>query len=123
MKKLRALLLAMTLTFSVFGAQPTALAVGGLVGKSCSEGATSSLCTGTSASLGDTVKKLINTLLFVLGAVAVIVIIVGGIRYTTSDGDPGKIQSAKNVILYAVIGVIVSMLAYAIVNFVIDSLK
>lgn len=65
-------------------------------------------------------KIIVNTLLFILGAIAVIVIVIGGLKYVTSDGDPGKIKSAKDTILYAVVGIIVAILAYAIVNFVID---
>ena len=65
------------------------------------------------------VKDIVNTLLYVLGAVAVIVIIVAGILYATSSGDPALITKAKNTLLYAVIGLIVAIMAYAIVNFVI----
>ncbi len=48
-------------------------------------------------------------------------LIIGGIRYTISGGDSTAVTSAKNTILYAVIGIIVALLAYAIVNFVLDS--
>ena len=68
--------------------------------------------------VNDLVKTLVNTLLFILGAIAVIMIIVGGIRYTTSNGDASGIKSAKDTILYSVIGIVVALLAYAIVNFV-----
>jgi hypothetical protein len=70
-------------------------------------------------TLGDKVKIVINVLLFLIGAVAVIMIILGGIRYVISNGDSSQVTSAKNTILYAVIGLIVALLAYAIVNFVI----
>ena len=62
---------------------------------------------------------LVSTMLFALGMVCVIVIIIGGIRYATADGDQGRIKSAKDTILYAVIGLIVAIFAFAIVNFVI----
>ncbi len=58
-------------------------------------------------------------MLFVLGAAAVIMIVIGGIRYTVSGGDSSAVKGAKDTILYAVIGVVVALLAYAIVNFVI----
>lgn len=74
---------------------------------------------GSSASIGDIIKTIVNVLLFILGAVAVIMIVIGGIRYTISQGDSNAITSAKNTILYAVIGLVVALLAYAIVNFVI----
>ena len=54
-----------------------------------------------------------------MGAVSVIMIIIGGFRYVTSQGDQTQMQSAKNTILYAVIGVVVSIAAYAIVSFVV----
>lgn len=65
--------------------------------------------------------NLVNALLFVIGAVAVIMLIIGGIRYVISQGDSSAVQSAKNTILYAVIGLLVAIFAYAIVNFVITS--
>lgn len=74
--------------------------------------------TGGSASVGDIVKTIVNVLLYILGAVAVIMIVLGGIRYTISQGDSSALTSAKNTILYSVIGLIVALLAYGIVNFV-----
>jgi multisubunit Na+/H+ antiporter MnhB subunit len=47
-------------------------------------------------------------------------IIIGGIRYTTSNGESSQIKSAKDTIMYAVIGLVVAILAYSIVNFVVD---
>ncbi len=64
-------------------------------------------------------KNVINTLLYVVGIVAVVMIIIGGIRYASSNGDSSAIQGAKNTILYAVIGLIVAIMAFAIVNFVV----
>ncbi len=69
------------------------------------------------------IQTVVNVLLFVLGAIAVIVIIIGGIRYTTSNGDAGAIKGAKDTILYAVVGLIVAILAYAIVSFVLNAFK
>lgn len=69
------------------------------------------------------IKAIINTLLYVLGAIAVLMIIVAGIYYVISGGYPALVDRAKSTILYAVIGLIVALLAYAIVNFVIFRLK
>lgn len=72
---------------------------------------------------GDVVNVLqivINTMLFIVGAISVIMIIIGGLRYATSSGDSGSITSAKNTILYAVIGLVIAFLAYAIVNWVLQ---
>lgn len=73
------------------------------------------------ATLGGRLEDVVNILLFVLGAIAVIMIVIGGIRYATSNGESSQISSAKNTILYAVIGLIVAVLAYSIVNFVLGS--
>ena len=62
-----------------------------------------------------------NVLLFIVGAVAVIMILIGGLRYVVSGGDSTQVQNAKNTILYALVGVIVAILAYAAVNFVVAS--
>lgn len=66
-------------------------------------------------------KTVVNVMLFIIGAVAVIMLIIGGIRYTISGGDSNAVTGAKNTILYAIVGIIVAILAYAIVNFVIGS--
>lgn len=63
-----------------------------------------------------------NVLLFIVGAIAVIMLIIGGIRYTISGGAKDQVESAKNTIMYAIIGIIVVILAFAIVNFVITNL-
>jgi len=70
-------------------------------------------------NISDPVKDIISTLLVAIGIISVIMIIVGGIRYTLSNGDASQIKSAKDTILYAVIGLIVALLAYSIVNFVV----
>ncbi len=67
----------------------------------------------------ETVSKV---LLFVIGAVSVIMLIIGGIRYTISQGDSSAVTSAKNTILYSIIGLVVAILAYAAVDFVVKSL-
>lgn len=66
-------------------------------------------------------KTITNVLLFIIGAVSVIMLVIGGIRYTVSAGDSSAVTAAKNTILYAIIGIIVAILAYAVVNFVIGA--
>ncbi len=63
----------------------------------------------------------INVVLGIIGVVAVIMIILGGIQYTTSQGDAAKATKARNTILYSVVGLIIALLAFAIVNFVLTS--
>lgn len=74
-------------------------------------------------SLGERIQTIVNIMLFILGAIAVIMIVIGGIKYTTSNGDSSAITSAKNTILYSVVGLVVAILAYAIVNFVLGAFK
>lgn len=63
-----------------------------------------------------------NILLFIIGAIAVVMLIIGGIRYVVSNGDQNAVTSAKNTILYAVIGIVVAFLAFAAVQFVVNQL-
>lgn len=68
------------------------------------------------------VKNIINIIIGVVGVVAVVMMIVGGISFITSQGDAAKVTKARNTILYGVVGLIVALLAFAIVNFVLSSL-
>lgn len=64
---------------------------------------------------------VLTTIYFAGGIVCVVVIIVGGILYTISQGDSGKIQTAKNAILYAVVGLLIIILAFTITRFVLGA--
>ena len=68
-----------------------------------------------------TFRTITNVLLYLIGAISVIMLIVGGLRYVVSGGDSTAVQGAKNTILYAIVGIIVAILAYAVVSFVITS--
>jgi len=72
---------------------------------------------------GGIFRTITNLLLFLIGAIAVIMLIIGGIRYVVSGGDQGAVTAAKNTILYAIVGLIIAFLAYAAVDFVIGSLS
>lgn len=67
------------------------------------------------------IMNIVNGLLVIVGIAAAIYLIIGGVRYITSQGDEGQTEQAKNTILYALIGLIVIGLAAAIVNFVINT--
>ena len=69
------------------------------------------------------VLAVVNWLLFAVGVISVIMLIVGGIKYATSAGDSNKVTSAKNTIMYAIIGLAVAVLAFAIVGFVTNTLN
>ena len=66
-------------------------------------------------------STITNVMLFIVGGVSVLMIIIGGLRYILSGGDSGNVSAAKNTILYAIVGIIVSLLAYAVVSFVVSS--
>lgn len=68
------------------------------------------------------IKKLVNAFIFAAGIVALIFLILGAIRYITSDGNNARIQQAKETVLYSIIGLIVVALAVPIADFVIDTL-
>ena len=89
----------------------------------CANNPDSTVCKSQNDSATSMIRIVINTALVVLGMVAVLMIIIGAIRYTTSNGDPSSIKGAKNTILYSVIGLVVAILAYSIVNFVVDRFK
>jgi len=72
----------------------------------------------TTKTLNTEIWNIIRTALTILGGIAVIVIIAGGIMYATSAGDPSKVTAAKNTILYSVIGLAVAMSAAAIITLV-----
>lgn len=64
------------------------------------------------------IESAINVGIGFIGLVTVIVIIVGGVQYVTSQGDSGKAVKARTTIIYGVVGLVICLLAYAIVNFV-----
>ena len=111
----------------IFAALTLTVAVAPLVGAAdtpIEAGAESAKGQGQSTDLfGQTgvFQTITNVLLFILGAISVIMIIIGGIRYVLSGGNSTAVTAAKNTILYAIVGVIVALLAYAIVNFVLTS--
>lgn len=89
------------------------------------EGAEAARCDGCPANLfGDTgiFKQVTNTILYIVGIIAVIMLIIGGIKYVVSGGDAKKVTDAKNTVLYAIIGLVIAFLAFAIVNFVVTAL-
>jgi hypothetical protein len=84
--------------------------------------------TGTSATtcedsgLKELFEKVLSILSYGIGAVAVLMIIIGGLRYVLSGGDPNSTKGAKDTIMYAVIGLIVALVARVLVFFVANAL-
>jgi len=78
---------------------------------------------GGNGDLAGTVGLTLNVVYVVVGVIAVIFIIIGGINYTTSQGDPGKVKKAKDTVLYGIIGLIIALLAFAITAFVMNAME
>ncbi|HEY8886511.1 MAG TPA: hypothetical protein VIM31_03385 [Candidatus Microsaccharimonas sp.] len=68
------------------------------------------------------ITTVTNILLFIVGALSVIMLIIGGLRYVISGGNSTAVTAAKNTVLYAIVGLVISFLAYAAINFVINTL-
>ena len=66
-------------------------------------------------------QTITSVLLYILGAVSVIMIIIGGLRYVVSGGNASNVTAAKNTILYAIVGIIIALLSYAIIKFVLGT--
>lgn len=80
-------------------------------------------CTANGSDLTKLVKIIINVMSVVIGVVAVIMIMVAGYKYITSGGDTGKVTSAKNTLIYAIIGLIIVALSQFLVRVVLKQAK
>ena len=125
-KKIKLIIVALAVSLGISGAilAPTATYAACTSAADCvQDGADKA--GGKSSNTADPkeiIQTIVRILLFLIGAVSVIMIIIGGFRYVISQGDSGAVTSAKNTILYAVIGLIVAIFAWAIIDFVIDNL-
>lgn len=120
MKKISQIILSVVLvSVAAFGLTliPDVVNAADCTGAAC---ARPNVTTGN-GDIKDILQTVVNLLLFIVGTVSVIMVVIGGLKYTTSNGDSNRVTAAKNTILYAVVGVIVSIMGYAIVDFVIDS--
>ena len=127
MKKIALYSLVITAVFAaawVFA--PSTLAaenIDGCTGPNC----LNSVSTGPSAlnipdiSLNRGARRALGVLLAAAGVLSTIFLVLGGIKYTSSNGDPAKVASAKNTITYAIIGLIISITAGLIVGFVLGN--
>ena len=80
-------------------------------------------CDNSNDTAFDLIKTIINVMLSIAGIIAVIMIIIGGIRYVTSSGEQANVKGAKDTILYAVVGLVITIMAFAVVNFVLGKLS
>ncbi len=127
MKKLLSVLLTLTFTATLFSPVSSLAALTATEKQLCTGSNNQVVGTGpdekcvpktgkTLTGADSYLTDIINLLLFLAGAIAVIVIIIGGIRYITSTGDAMRIKQAKDTILYGIVGLIIAIFAYAIVN-------
>jgi hypothetical protein len=77
--------------------------------------------TGSGKSITDLIRQIIDILSVIIGAIAVVMIIIGGFRYVTSGGNAESTKSARQTIVYAIIGLVIVALAQIIVHFVLNS--
>ena len=78
---------------------------------------------GSQNSFNELMKRVINIFSIVVGAVSVVMIIIGGFRYIISGGDSAGVSGAKNTILYAVVGLVIVLFAQILVRFVVANLS
>lgn len=90
----------------------------------CALNSSSAACQDLSKQdgLSNILKNATNIVLFIAGALAVIMIIYGSIRFMTAHGNEKQVESARLIVTYSVIGLIIAILAYALVNFVLSNL-
>ncbi|HEX5798455.1 MAG TPA: hypothetical protein VFX79_03810, partial [Candidatus Saccharimonadales bacterium] len=122
------MLAIIALGFSLVFSAPGASAADSLFSGAKREACAGTQLTGTAADanctaddqdrLVGTIKKGINFFSVIIGIIAVIMIIIGGFRYIISDGDSGKINTARNTIIYALVGLLLVAFAQVIVRFV-----
>lgn len=89
-------------------------------GAACSKGNSQK---GNLFGSGGIFMTIANTLIFLVGAISVIFLIVGGLRYVISNGDSKAVTAAKDTILYAIVGVVVAVISFALVQFVVNALN
>lgn len=124
MKKIKLFIAALAVVMvGVFALVPvTSVSALDPLGDICADNADSEVCQSSDDSATTILSTVINTLLFIVGTLAVIMIIVSGIYYVTSSGDAGKVAKAKNTLTYSIVGLIVALIAYAIVYWVAELL-
>ncbi len=123
MKSLNKILLSLILpvTFVLF---VPAIVFASAAGEAIREGASNAGgATGGDAqtSINSTIESVINIMSVVGGILATAFIVIGGVKYVTSNGDSSKAASARTTILYSVIGLVIILLAQIIVQFVITT--
>jgi len=86
----------------------------------CSSGGGGTVCSATGDDLNTLSSNIVQILLYIIGIIAVIMIIIGAIKYVTANGDQSQLTSAKNTILYSIVGLILAIAAGSIIGFVLS---
>ncbi len=127
LKRLKIGILALALSISAMLPVIAAIPVNAQVSNEAKQaacegiGATGGNCDNSSgASVSLLVGNVINILSWIVGIVAVFMLIIGGMKFILSSGDANGIQSARNTIIYALVGVVVAALAQVMVRFVLS---
>lgn len=123
MIKLKQFIMAAMITFGMVLAVVPAVGAVSAINDTCADplNKDSVICKSQGDSVQTIIKAVVNTLLFLIGVASVIVIIFGAITYTTSAGSAEAIKKAKDMILYAIVGLVIAFSAYAIVNWVLKA--
>lgn len=119
MKKWKALIMALGLTVGLGSAILATPASAVTVFDQCKNNPDTAVCKSQNDNATSMIKVVINILLYIIGIIGVIMIIIGGIRYSLSGGNASQLKEAKDTIIYSVVGLIVAIMSYAIVNFVV----
>lgn len=130
MKKIKLFIAGLiTLSGLALAIAPLSVSADGIstIGDTCNNAAgqgtgSNEVCGSTKDNLPSMIKTIVNVLLYIVGAASVVMIIWGGIVFTTSGGNENSIKSARAIITYSVVGLVIAFLAYAIVNWVIKNI-
>lgn len=89
-------------------------------------GANSTYCQNKSegeTKVKSVMKSVVDVLLMTVGVISIVMIVVGGIMFALSSGDASKVTKARNMVIYAVVGLVVALFASAIINFVFNKVQ
>ena len=78
-------------------------------------------CGQTLIAPGGLATTIVNIITYVAGVIVIFMVIFAGFKYVTSGGDANKVNSAKNTLLYAIVGVAIIVMAQVIVHYVINT--
>lgn len=124
---MKALILTLITAFSMIMFTPQLAMAQGIPAEdrnqACAAFSASGTCQdGSETSFSDVWENIINVATFAVGLVSVLLILIGGLRYVLSSGDPQATAGAKNTIIYAIVGLIIAIVARSIVVFVLTRL-